>query len=70
MNRKENAEKVSFSDYSEEVVNMRILLENLAEQLKNQPKREKRKLYRKVRISGRKILQGLPSLPFAESGEI
>ena len=69
MNRKENAVKVFVSEYSEEVMNMRTLLENLAEQLKNQPKVRKRKLYRKVKISRRKILQGLPKLPFAESGE-
>ncbi len=69
MNRKENAVKVFVSEYSEEVMNMRTLLENLAEQLKNQPKVRKRKLYRKVKISRRTILQGLPRLPFAESGE-
>ncbi|HMZ57239.1 MAG TPA: hypothetical protein PL048_00590 [Leptospiraceae bacterium] len=54
MNRKENAAKVSFSEYSEEVMNMRTLLENLAEQLRNQPKVRKRKLYKKVRISRKK----------------
>ncbi|HMV79457.1 MAG TPA: hypothetical protein PK453_20680 [Leptospiraceae bacterium] len=69
MNRKENAAKVSFSEYSEEVMNMRTLLENLAEQLRNQPKVRKRKLYKKVRISRKKILQGLPTLPFTEAGE-
>lgn len=69
MNRKENAAKVSFSEYSEEVMNMRTLLENLAEQLRNQPKARKRKLYKKVRISRKKILQGLPVLPFTEAGE-